>query len=161
MLYKTRSLKSFLILAIQGKRALKKDAAKRKPSEVKSQIEVLKTASFLQQTMSESFFWFTLQKCRIWSWAEETTLWRRSQGDQARVKEVSHCAMLKNVIGFNFRPTNLYSMSCCEFIIWTNGEISCDKNNNRQLGHFGDVREQQHTDYHRRKLTLLYRPAEP
>ena len=56
MLYRTLSLKSFSILAIQGKRALKKDAAKRKPSEVKSQIEVLTTASFLHQTMPESFF---------------------------------------------------------------------------------------------------------
>ena len=158
MLYKTLSLKSFSILAIQGKRALKKDAAKRKPSEVKSQIEVLTTASLLHQTMPESFFWISLQKCRIWSWAEETTLWRRLRGDQARVKEVSHCAMLEDV---NFRPTNLYSMRCCEFIIWTNGEISHDKNNNRQLGHFGDVREQQHPDHHRWKLTLLYRPAEP
>ena len=47
MLHKTLSLKSFSIIGIQGKRALKKDAAKRKPSEVKSQIEVLTTASFL------------------------------------------------------------------------------------------------------------------
>ena len=47
MFYKTPSLKSISILSIQGKRALKKDAAKRKPSEVKSQIEVLTTASLL------------------------------------------------------------------------------------------------------------------
>ena len=47
MLHKTLSVKSFSIIYIQGKRALKKDAAKRKPSEVKSQIEVLTTASFL------------------------------------------------------------------------------------------------------------------
>ena len=31
--------------SVQGKRALKKDAARRKPSEVKSQIEVLANAS--------------------------------------------------------------------------------------------------------------------
>ena len=35
-----------------------------------------------------------------------------------------------------------------------------DANNNRQLGHFGDVCQQQHPDHHRWKLTLLYRPAE-
>ena len=40
------------------------------------------------------------------------------------------------------------------------GKQLSDANNNRQLGHFGDVSQQQHTDYHRWKLTLLYRPEE-
>ena len=51
-------------VAIQGKRALKKDAAKRKPSEVKSQIEVLTTAFFLPQTIFTSIVPLN-HKCRI------------------------------------------------------------------------------------------------
>ena len=82
--------------SVQGKRALKKDAARRKPSEVKSQIEVLANAFWYCNHSHCCCYYFISSSptYRIWSWVEGTMRWKRFQGDQALVKEVSNCFWL-------------------------------------------------------------------